>query len=382
MEYQNIFYSKIDKSVMEFSAARKNFDVPETFRFLFLRLFHRIPRPGKSGQRDSEPELAIMPSRIGKKGDRRMYLFTDRLYRKDEIVLDDSRKQVIFTTVDNTTIIDWLTEHGFPESFIEDIQNEDQSIAYEENEQFKLIILKYFVEDEEDEMLYHDENVVIIVTGETFIFLGRDSKIIKNLTTKLYKRYRQSDSLEYITYTVIDIMVDHTMWIIDHIDDRLEEIEDRIFAEDLNEQAVQKSLYFTRRTLNRIAKLSVQSNDIVNKIYNHFPVSVRKKLKYEFIDLKEHLSFSINESKNYLDRTGYLQTLLMGFLSNRMNQAMQRLAAISLIFLPLTFIVGNYGMNFKTMPELEWQYGYPIVWGVNLLIAWLIFRWLKKKKWI
>jgi magnesium transporter len=297
-------------------------------------------------------------------------------------VLDDSRKQVIFTTIDNRLIIDWLTEHGFPESFIEDIQNEDQSIAYEENEKFKLIILKYFVEDEEDEMLYHDENVVIIVTGETFIFLGRDSKIIKNLTTKLYKRYRQDDSLEYITYTVIDIMVDHTMWIIDHIDDRLEEIEDRIFAEELNEQAVQKSLYFTRRTLNRIAKLSVQSNDIVNKIYNHFPVTVRKKLKYEFIDLKEHLSFSINESKNYLDRTGYLQTLLMGFLSNRMNQAMQRLAAISLIFLPLTFIVGNYGMNFKTMPELEWQYGYPIVWGLNLAIAWLIFRWLKKKKWI
>jgi len=313
-----------------------------------------------------------------------MYIFADRLYKKDEeeIKLASDEKQIVFSSTKNKNLINWLLMNGFHESFIEDIQNEDQSIAYEENEKFKLIILKYFVEDEEDEMLYHDENVVIIVTGETFIFLGRDSKIIKNLTTKLYKRYRQDDSLEYITYTVIDIMVDHTMWIIDHIDDRLEEIEDRIFAEELNEQAVQKSLYFTRRTLNRIAKLSVQSNDIVNKIYNHFPVTVRKKLKYEFIDLKEHLSFSINESKNYLDRTGYLQTLLMGFLSNRMNQAMQRLAAISLIFLPLTFIVGNYGMNFKTMPELEWQYGYPIVWGLNLAIAWLIFRWLKKKKWI
>ena len=311
-----------------------------------------------------------------------MYLFSDRLYRKDEIILDDQKKQVIFTTIDNVTILQWLRDHDFPESFIEDIRNEDQSITYEEHERFKLIILKYFVSDEEDDLLYNDENVVIIVTENTFIFLGRDEKIIKSLTAKLYKRYRQSDSLPYITYTVIDIMVDHTMWIIDRIDDRLEEIEDRIFAEELDEETVQKDLYFARRTLNRIAKLSVQSTDVVNKIYNHFPVEIRRKLKYEFIDLKEHLSFSINESKNYLDRTGYLQNLLMGFLSNRMNQAMQRLAAISLIFLPLTFIVGNYGMNFKYMPELEWKYGYALVWGLNIAIGWFIYRWLKKQKWI
>jgi magnesium transporter len=61
---------------------------------------------------------------------------------------------------------------------------------------------------------------------------------------------------------------------------------------------------------------------------------------------------------------------------------MQRLAAISLIFLPLTFVVGNYGMNFKYMPELDWKYGYLFVWISNIAIAWLIFRWLKKHKWI
>jgi magnesium transporter len=311
-----------------------------------------------------------------------MYLFSDRLYRKDEIILDESKKQVIFSTIDNKIILQWLKKHDFPESFIEDIQSEDQSITYEENENFKLIVLKYFVQDEEDEMYYYDENVVIIVKDKTLIFIGRDKSTIKNITTHLYKRYRHSDTLEYITYTILDIMVDHTMNLLDKIDSRLEEIEDKIFAENLDEHEVQKSLYFARRTLNRISKLSVQSNDVVNKIYNHFPMTVRKKLKYEFIDLKEHLSFSINESKSYLDRTGYLQNLLMGFLSNRMNQAMQRLAAISLIFLPLTFIVGNYGMNFKNMPELDWKYGYLLIWGLNILIAWLIFRWLKRQKWI
>ncbi len=311
-----------------------------------------------------------------------MYIFSDRLYKKDEIHLDDNKKQIIFTTLDNDEILEWLCKHRFPESFIEDITNEDQSVTFEENEQFKLAILKYFQQDPEDELLFHSENVVIILTEKKFIFLAKEKKLIKSITNRLYRRYKTTDSLEYIMYSVIDIMVDHTMGIIDMIDDRLEEIEDRIFDESLDEQEVQKQLYFARRTLNRIGKLSVQHNDIVNKIINHFPINVRKRLRYEFIDLKEHLSFLINESKTYLDRTGYLQTLLMGFLSNRMNQAMQRLAAISLIFLPLTFIVGNYGMNFKHMPELDWKYGYLLVWALNLGIAYLIFKWLKKKRWI
>jgi magnesium transporter len=311
-----------------------------------------------------------------------MYLFTDRLYRKDEVVLKDDQKQVIFTSIDNDMILEWLDQHGFPESFVEDIQNEDQSIAYEFNTKFRLIILKYFLEDKDDEMLYNDENIVVIITDTTLLFLARDKRIIKYITSKLYRRYSQHDSLEYITYTIIDIMVDNTMHIVDHVDDRLEQIEDEIFAEEVNEEEVQKSLYFARRTLNRITKLSVQTNDVVNKIYNHFSVETRQKLKYEFIDLKEHISFLINESKSYLDRTGYLQNLLMGFMSNRMNQAMQRLAAISLIFLPLTFIVGVYGMNFEFMPELKWHYGYLFVWIANIVIAWSIFRWLKRQKWI
>ncbi len=312
-----------------------------------------------------------------------MYIFSDnRLYRKEEIELKEHKKQIIFTSIDNKEIIKWLELHNFPESFIEDIRNEDQSVAYEENEYFKLAILKYFQKDMDNDLLYNDKNVAIIMHEQKFIFIAKEEKIVKSIVNRLYKRYKPTDSLEYVLYLVIDIMVDHTMSVIDHIDNRLEEIEDKIFNDTLDEHEVQKNLYFTRRTLNRIGKLSVQQNDIINKIFNHFPIVMRKKLKYEFIDLKEHLSFLINESKTYLDRTGYLQNLLMGFLSNRMNQAMQRLAAISLIFLPLTFIVGNYGMNFKYMPELEWEYGYIAVWGLNFLIAYLIFRWLRKKRWI
>ncbi|WP_456470717.1 magnesium transporter CorA family protein [Caminibacter sp.] len=310
-----------------------------------------------------------------------MFIFTDKLEKKQDIKIEENQKQIIFSTVKNQNIINWLKTHGFPESFIEDIQSEDQSITYEETENFKLIILKYIKFDEEENLLYDDSNVVIIITKHKFFVLAEEKEIITELARKFEKRYKNQE-FEYVTYLIADILIDNTILIIDVIDEALEDLEDSIFHEDIEEDELQKDIYYARRTLNRISKVTIQEKDVINRAYNRFPPTTRKKLKYEFIDLNEHLKYLINESRTLLDRTGYLLNLHMGILSTRMNKAMQRLAAISLIFLPLTFVVGNYGMNFKYMPELEWKYGYLAVWIINLSLAGGIFIWLKKKKWI
>ncbi len=310
-----------------------------------------------------------------------MFIFTDKLEKKQDIKIEENQKQIIFSTVKNQNIINWLKTHGFPESFIEDIQSEDQSITYEETENFKLIILKYIKFDEEENLLYDDSNVVIIITKHKFFVLAEEKEIITELARKFEKRYKNQE-FEYVTYLIADILIDNTILIIDVIDEALEDLEDSIFHEDIEEDELQKDIYYARRTLNRISKVTIQEKDVINRAYNRFPPTIRKKLKYEFIDLNEHLKYLINESRTLLDRTGYLLNLHMGILSTRMNKAMQRLAAISLIFLPLTFVVGNYGMNFKYMPELEWKYGYFAVWLINISLAGGIFIWLKKKKWI
>ncbi len=310
-----------------------------------------------------------------------MFIFTDRLLKEEDIQIRENEKQIIFSTVKNEKIIDWLKTHGFPESFIEDIQSEDQSITYEETENFKLLILKYIRFDEEENLLYDDSNVVVIITKNKFFVLAEEKDIITELAKKFEKRYKNQE-FEYVTYLIADILVDNTILIVDVIDEALEDLEDSIFHENIEEDELQKDIYYARRTLNRISKVTIQEKDVINKAYNRFPPLIKKKLKYEFIDINEHLKYLINESRTLLDRTGYLLNLHMGILSTRMNKAMQRLAAISLIFLPLTFVVGNYGMNFKYMPELDWKYGYLMVWIVNISIAGGIFYWLKKKKWI
>ena len=310
-----------------------------------------------------------------------MYIYKDRLLAEKDLKINDNEREIIFSTVKNEKIINWLKNHGFPESFIEDIQSEEQSLTYEETESFKLLILKYIKFDEEENLLYDDSNVVIIITENKFFVLAEEKDIITEIAKKFEKRYKNQD-FYYVTYLISDILVDNTMLIIDVIDEALEDLEDSIFHEDIEEDELQKDIYYARRTLNRISKVAIQTKDVINRAYNRFPPITRKKLKYEFIDISEHLKYLINESKTLLDRTGYLLNLHMGILSTRMNKAMQRLAAISLIFLPLTFVVGNYGMNFDYMPELHWKYGYLAVWGLNISLAVGIFIWLKKKKWI
>lgn len=84
----------------------------------------------------------------------------------------------------------------------------------------------------------------------------------------------------------------------------------------------------------------------------------------------------------YRDILGGMHDTYLTSISNRMNEVMKMLTIISTIFIPLTFIVGVYGMNFEHMPELKWHYGYCLVWAVMLVIAIGLFVYFKRKKWL
>ena len=312
-----------------------------------------------------------------------MFIFENaKMTKQENPLIDDTKQQIIFTSPNNENLLTWLKSKQLPEYFFEDISNEDQSVAYDDWGNLKLITVKYIFFAKDEFLLYDEDNISLLKMDNKLIFLTKDKNVIIEISKKFQKRCRKNDSINSSIYKILDILVDNAMIMVDVIDESLESLEDSILENSIEEEEMQKNIYNTRRTLNRIAKLFIQETDIINKIYHDFDIDTKKLLKYEFVDLKEHAKFLINESKTLLDRTGYLLNVHMGIMSNRMNQAMQRLAAISIIFMPLTFIVGNYGMNFDNMPELHTKYGYFIVSAINLVVAGGIFVWLKKKKWI
>jgi magnesium transporter len=77
-----------------------------------------------------------------------------------------------------------------------------------------------------------------------------------------------------------------------------------------------------------------------------------------------------------------MMDIYLSSINNRMNAVMKVLTIIATIFMPLTFLAGVYGMNFKHMPELEWQWGYPLLWVFMILIAVFMLISFRKKRWL
>ena len=96
----------------------------------------------------------------------------------------------------------------------------------------------------------------------------------------------------------------------------------------------------------------------------------------------EHIVQVIDNTETLRELISSLLELYLSNISNRLNEIMKVLAIISTIFMPLTFVAGVYGMNFRFMPEIESPYGYPVVLGVMLLIALGMLAFFRRRKWI
>lgn len=99
-------------------------------------------------------------------------------------------------------------------------------------------------------------------------------------------------------------------------------------------------------------------------------------------DLREHAESLHFYSDEIADNAGALMNLYFAMASQRTNNVMRVLTVFSAFFLPLTFIVGIYGMNFDWMPELRWRWGYPAIWGVMLTVTLGIFLWFRRRGWL
>lgn len=109
-------------------------------------------------------------------------------------------------------------------------------------------------------------------------------------------------------------------------------------------------------------------------------LTVQQSNEVQLQDLKESVSSLILQFEDFLDEANSLLNIYLSSNSQKTNEVVKLLTVFSAFFLPLTFIVGVYGMNFKFMPELNWEYGYYLTWGIMISISIVIFIWFKLRK--
>ncbi len=159
----------------------------------------------------------------------------------------------------------------------------------------------------------------------------------------------------------------------DWLSEEMDRFESDVFLGRRNRFSVE-SLYFAKAKARACKKVLQLTQTLLQHL------SVQPSNEAHLQDLKESVSSLILQFEDFLDEANSLLNIYLSSNSQKTNEVMKLLTVFSAFFLPLTFLVGVYGMNFKFMPELNWEYGYYLTWGAMLSISVVIFFWFKVRK--
>lgn len=194
---------------------------------------------------------------------------------------------------------------------------------------------------------------------------------------------RSTRYMEYsggILYRVLDLCVDDYADVVDKIDNVLDKHERAVFK---NPQVrIAGDIFRLKRRLHTVRRILADQKVALGQLsHQEFPYSRREADVY-FIDIYDHISRVLDSIDSFREAMTALLELQLNMKSDRMNEIMKTLTIISSIFLPLTFIAGVYGMNFRIMPELHWRFGYPSVLLVMAIVSGALWWYYKRKKWL
>lgn len=198
-------------------------------------------------------------------------------------------------------------------------------------------------------------------------------------------RWRAPDSplgntVGALLYTLLDAIVDDYFPVMDHVADRIDELEDSIF-EHFDEEAIQ-TIFTLKRDLLNVRRAVAPERDVLNVLLRReIPVFRPEDILY-LQDLYDHLIRVSESIDTYRDLLSSALDSFLSLQSNRLNQIVKVLTITSIVLMCDALIAGIYGMNFEFMPELHWRYGYFLALGLMLVISvGLVFA-FRKLKWI
>ncbi len=265
---------------------------------------------------------------------------------------------------------------------LEDIVHTGQRPKIEDFDGPIFIILKMLFYEESSDYIHEEQ--VSLVTGRNFVISFQEipgdifDPVRKRIHThKARIRKRKSD---YLTYALLDTIVDNYFIVLEKIGEKMEDLDNRLL-EDNSRDTLQTINDLKRKVLSlrkNIWPLREVIGSLLKEDYELFEESTAFYLK----DVQDHIIQLIDFIEIYREMLSGMLDTYFSNLSIKMNEVMKVLTVIATIFIPLTFIAGIYGMNFKYMPELEWKGGYFVVWGIIICVTIVMVFYLRRKKWI
>ncbi len=272
--------------------------------------------------------------------------------------------------------------YGIHELVLEDILDTTQRSKMEVTGEYVFFVFKIIDIDPETERLRVEQVSFLLGNGLLLSFQENAGPIFESVRQRLRKglvKIRKAGA-DYLAYALLDVVVDHYFSVLETIQGKIENLEDRLSREardgDLSE------IHNLRRRVSRFRQLVWPLREALSRFRILESKHLKKGTRVYLSDLYDHVIQVLDMLETSRENATGLMDLYMSVVSNRLNEVMKILTIISTLFIPVTCLAGIYGMNFRYMPELDWRWSYPIFWIVTGGLMFGMIRWFKRKHWL
>ncbi len=185
---------------------------------------------------------------------------------------------------------------------------------------------------------------------------------------------------DYLLYTILDIIIDHYYFVLEHINEQLEMLDSEILRRPDDHHII--LLQQLKNEVLYLRKFLLPARDLINNLIRNEVQYFEEENKYYLRDLQDHVTRDIEELDFQRDQVNSLMDLYYSFQTHKMNNVMKTLTTVSFVLLPLTFIATIYGMNFRFMPRVDDPYGFWEVLGGMGIVSSILLFFAFRRKWI
>ncbi len=286
------------------------------------------------------------------------------------------RKFENFTWIDysnpnNEEITDFTRDYPLNSFLLEDITQHGHNPKFEKHPDFDFLILRAY----SGEALQNTSDIPSI-TGKISLLISENQLVSFHRVDFEFLRLKDFSQFETV-YHAVWYIFSHAVSTfeqpLEQLSNRIDSLEENILLRNQDRIPLER-LYYAKLQSRKIKRLLQLNSEVFEELVRELPPISQAN------DIKDRLSRMILDFEDVLENTMSLMNTFISLNGKKNNDVMRLLTVISMFFLPLTFVVGVYGMNFRNMPELDWKYGYIGVWLLMLVTVVWIFWWFKRKK--
>lgn len=283
--------------------------------------------------------------------------------------------------LDNLELMEKLTStYGIDSNIMADIMNPSIRPKVQEFENGLLVTLKMLQINEKNKLSV--ENLSLLVMDKFVIsFQEAGGDVFDPIRERIrkHKSKIRTGGADYLAFALLDVVIDNYIYILSLLGERIESLENRMTSSFNKQMPVVINNY--KQELNFLRRSIKPAREMILTLAKMETEFIQKSNRINYKELQDNINEANELADSYREMLYDLLNIYHSSATTRLNDIMKLLTIISVIFIPLTFIVGVYGTNFEFLPEVKWRYGYFAMWGVMIVVAGFMVWYFRKKDW-